>query len=408
MRCRGCGSDKLTRFVDLGTSPVSNGYVTEERLAAAEVWLPLRAVICSECWLAQTEDFVGATDVFTPEYAYFSSMSESWLQHASNYVDAVAERFVLDGKSLVIEVAANDGYLLRFVKAKGIPCLGIEPTSSTANAARNLGLEIQETFLDEFTAEKVVSTHGRADLVVANNVLAHVPDISGFSRSLRKLLKPDGVVSVEFPRVTRLIDGNQFDTIYHEHFSYLSLTSVVFVFSRAGLTVFDVEEVPTHGGSLRVFAQRQDSGRRTVESSVDEILRFERSRGVDSVEYYMCLQPAADRIRRDLLRFLVDVAESGRLIAGYGAAAKGNTLLNYAGVRQDLLPFVVDRSPGKVGKYLPGSRIPILPVEALRASEPERILILPWNIADEVLTLLSSEGLHSVEVYRAIPRMERL
>lgn len=408
MKCRSCGTEDLARIIDLGTSPLSNGYITEDGLAASEVWLPLRVQVCLKCWLAQTEDFISETDIFTSEYAYFSSMSESWLQHASRFVDSVVARFNLDHRSHVVEVAANDGYLLRFFQTKGIPCLGIEPTASTAKVARQLGLEILEIFLDESTASDVVEGHTQADLVVGNNVLAHVPDIAGFARALRMLLKPDGILSVEFPSVTTLIDGSQFDTIYHEHFSYLSLTSVAHVFGESGLSVFDVEEIPTHGGSLRVYAQREDHGQRTVEPSVEQRMAYERFRGVNTVPYYMSLQAAADRIKRDLLNFLIDTIESGRSIAGYGAAAKGNTLLNYAGVRPDLLPYVVDRSPGKVGKYLPGSRIPILPVEAIQQHQPDRILVLPWNIADEVVSLLSVGGLKKSDVYRAVPRLEKL
>ncbi len=384
MTCRNCHSEALVEFIDLGSAPISNAYLTEETLRLPEQWVPLKVLVCTECWLAQTEDHLTSGQIFTSDYAYFSSTSSSWLEHAKRFVADVTDRFDLNQSSMVIEVAANDGYLLRFVRDRGIPCLGIEPTASTASAGRALGLTMLEEFVGLASGTAIARQFGAADLVIGNNVLAHVPDVADFVGGLRALLKTDGVLSVEFPRLTSLVAGGQFDTIYHEHYSYLSLHSVESMFTREGLTVFDVEEIPTHGGSLRLFAQRSDTGVHSRESSVDEFVSYERAQGVTSVDYYSRLQGHAERIKDDLLRFLLDCKAAGKTVAGYGAAAKGNTLLNFAGVRPDLLPFVVDRSDSKVGRFLPGSRIPILAEEALRAEQPDFVLILPWNIATEV------------------------
>jgi len=384
VNCRNCQGTNLTRFIDLGTAPVSNGYLTQEQLSEAEVWIPLRVMICADCWLAQTEDFVTGEDVFTADYAYFSSMSQSWLDHATKYVDQVVERFHLDETSFVMEVASNDGYLLRPVAQRGIPCLGIEPTASTAAAARHRGIETLEVFLSMATAHEIVSNYRKADLVVANNVLAHVPDIVDFANSLATLLKSSGVLTVEFPRITTLIDQSQFDTIYHEHFSYLSLHSVMSVFERAGLDIFDVEAIDTHGGSLRVFSQLQSFGMHRRSESVDEILAFELGRGVQTLDYYSDIQPKAEEVKRKLLALLLDAKGKNESVAAYGAAAKGNTLLNFAGIRHDLLDYVVDLSESKISKFLPGSRIPILNVDELRERKPTTILILPWNLYREV------------------------
>jgi SAM-dependent methyltransferase len=384
VNCRNCQGSNLTRFLDLGTAPVSNGYLTKDQLSKSEEWIPLRVMICTDCWLAQTEDFITGLDVFTPDYAYFSSMSQSWLDHSAKYVAETVERFQLNETSFVVEIASNDGYLLSSVQQRGIPCLGIEPTASTAAAAREKGIETLEVFLNTTTAKGIVSSHGKADLVVANNVLAHVPDIVDFSKSLAFLLKPNGVLTVEFPRITTLIDQSQFDTVYHEHFSYLSLHSVISVFERADLEVFDVEELDTHGGSLRVFSQLRSLGKQGKSVSVDSVLAFELDRGIQTREYYSHIQSNAEKVKRKLLTVLLNAQQRNEIVAGYGAAAKGNTLLNYSGIRQDLLNYVVDRSESKIGKYLPGSRIPILNVDQIRESKPSTILVLPWNLYPEV------------------------
>lgn len=384
MRCRNCKSAETERVIDLGTSPVANNYIRPEDLDSAEPWVPLSILFCKGCSLVQTVDFHGESDIFKEEYAYFSSVSTSWLEHAERFVGRAVERFQLGSDSLVIEVAANDGYLLRFVRARGIRCVGIEPTRSTAAAARELGLEVVEEFLGVQSAAQVAAKFGTADLVVANNVLAHVPDLADFVGGLALLLKADGVLSLEFPRVTSLVMEGQFDTIYHEHFSYFSLTSAIDVLARSGLEVFDVEELPTHGGSIRIYAQHVDAGKHATSDAVGLMLLDEAHVGVSDPEFYRRLGARAIEAKMGLLGFLLSCREAGESVVAYGAAAKGNTLLNFAGVRADLLPFVVDRSPAKVGLYLPGSRIPIRSEASLAVAKPVWVLILPWNLRDEI------------------------
>lgn len=408
VKCRNCKSVEMKKFLDLGTAPPSNAYVSQEELSKAEYWVPLRLYVCTSCWLAQTEDFVAKTDVFTEEYAYFSSMSDTWLAHASAYVDNVCKRFVLNESSLVIEVAANDGYLLGYLQERGIPCIGIEPTHSTAEVARSRGLTMREVFLNGDSAQSLVEEFGKADLVVGNNVFAHVPDVSDFARALRTLVSENGVVTLEFPSIVELIEGGLFDTVYHEHFSYFSLTSAIDVLGRAGLVVFDVEELSTHGGSLRVFAQCKESAPHHVSERVKRFLKREQERGVCSVDFYQRLQGLANGAKLALLDFLISQKKAGLTVAGYGAAAKGNTLLNYSGVREDLLSYVVDKSPGKVGKFLPGSRIPIRSVDNLLEDPPDSILILPWNLAQEVIDQLRSVLVRTPPFYVAIPEIRTI
>jgi SAM-dependent methyltransferase len=384
MRCRHCAAELDLVFADLGSAPPSNSYLTEERLSGPETWYPLRVLACTKCWLVQTEDFARRDELFAVDYAYFSSFSASWLRHAKAYVATMTQWFGLGRDSLVVEVAANDGYLLQYVKAAGIPCLGIEPTRSTAEAARERGLEIREEFFGVDLAQRLVAQGRPADLIVANNVLAHVPDINDFVRGFAVLLKPTGVATFEFPHLMRLVAENQFDTIYHEHFSYLSLTGVAAIFAANGLAVFDVEELPTHGGSLRVFAMRADSGDHAVGNRVEALLERERAAGVTTPGYYRTLQPRAEKIAADLVAFLIDASKQGKKVGGYGAAAKGNTLLNFAGVRPHLLPWVVDLNPAKQGKFLPGSRIPIVDETRIRNERPDFLVILPWNLRDEI------------------------
>ncbi|TPQ28514.1 class I SAM-dependent methyltransferase [Methylomonas koyamae] len=388
MKCRHCGSELSLPLIDLGSAPPSNSYLTAETLHAPERWYPLRVLVCQQCWLVQTEDYAHCAEFFSADYAYFSSFSSTWLQHAENYVAAMVRRFGLDAGSLVVEVASNDGYLLQYVQARGIGALGIEPTASTAQAARDKGLRIVEAFFGAQLAERLVAEGVRADLMAANNVLAHVPDINDFVRGFAVLLKPVGVATFEFPHLLNLIESNQFDTIYHEHFSYLSLTAVQRIFAENGLTVFDVEELPTHGGSLRVFVQRTADGAQPVEPAVAELLRREVQAGMAGVAFYAGFQKRADALKNDLLSFLLDAARNGKKVAAYGAAAKGNTLLNYAGVRPDLIAYVVDRNPAKKGKWLPGSRIPIVDEQHLQRDKPDYVLILPWNLQREVVAQL--------------------
>jgi SAM-dependent methyltransferase len=345
-------------------------------------------LVCERCWLAQTEDFAQAHDLFDPHYAYFSGFSGTWLAHCERYVDEMAARFRLDGQSHVVEVAANDGYLLQYVQARSIPCTGVEPTASTATAARARGIQIVEEFFSSRAARELAVRGKQADLAVANNVLAHVPDINDFVAGFAVLLKPQGVATFEFPHLLRLIAEHQFDTIYHEHFSYLSLTAVHRIFAVNGLMVFDVEEHNTHGGSLRVFAQRSDSGQHPVNIRVDELLEREQKAGMTTSRYYSGFQTIAEGVKNAFLSFLLDVRQKGKLVAAYGAAAKGNTLMNYAGIRPDLIKFVADRNPAKQGKYMPGSRIPIVGEYRLKSSKPDCVVIFPWNLRAEVIQQL--------------------
>lgn len=384
MKCRHCCTELTLPLVDLGSAPPSNAYLTKQTLHAPEKCFPLRVLVCSQCWLVQTEDYAGADELFSADYAYFSSFSTTWLKHAEQYVTDMAQRFALNANSHIVEVAANDGYLLQFAKARGIPCLGIEPTTSTANAARAKGIEIAEEFFGVKLARQLVNQGKQADLTTANNVLAHVPDINDFVGGFSVLLKPAGVATFEFPHLLNLVEYNQFDTIYHEHYSYLSLAAVKTIFVANGLAVFDVEELPTHGGSLRVYAQRSDTGAHETGSRVTELLAREIAAGITTSGFYANFQAKADKVKNDLLIFLLETKQKGKQVAGYGAAAKGNTLLNYAGVRPDLLPYVVDRNPAKQEKYLPGCRIPIVDEAHLKLTRPDYVLILPWNLRTEV------------------------
>lgn len=405
MKCRHCAARLERVCLDLGSAPPSNAYLSEAALRAPEVWYPLRLLVCERCWLVQTEDHAGREALFGDDYAYFSSFSSSWLAHAEAYVRAMRERFALTRASLVCEVAANDGYLLRYVRDAGIPCYGIEPTASTAKAARAIGLDIVERFFGVELARELAAAGRQVDLVAANNVLAHVPDINDFVRGFAVLLKPDGVATFEFPHLLRLLRENQFDTVYHEHYSYLSLTTVQRIFETHGLAVFDVEEHPTHGGSLRVFAQRSDTGRRVDGDAVVRVLRDEAAAGLATAAGYDGFQQRIDKVKDDFTAFLIEARRAGRTVAAYGAAAKGNTLMNYAGVRPDLIAFVVDRNPAKQGKYMPGSRIPIVAEERLRSARPDDIVILPWNLRDEVMSQLDYVRAWGGRFVTAVPEL---
>lgn len=389
MKCRHCGEELNHTFIDLGSSPPSNSYLTEQTMKEPEKWYPLKVMVCGNCWLVQTEDFVGFGEMFSEDYAYFSSYSSTWLEHARDYVDKMTSRFNLDSDSMVVEIAANDGYLLQYVKGKSIPCYGIEPTHSTAQAAREKNIEIVEEFFGVKLAKDLIEKGRQADLIAANNVLAHVPDINDFVRGFSILLKPDGVSTFEFPHLLNLVDKNQFDTIYHEHYSYLSLVAVRTIFEINGLTVFDVEEIPTHGGSLRVFAQCKETGQHEISNNVNAVLKIEEKSGVNTLAFYSSLQQQAEKIKFDLLQFLIEAKKKMKKVAAYGAAAKGNTVINFSGVRTDLIPYVVDLNPAKQGKYMPGSRIPIVDEDRIKKDKPDYILILPWNIKDEVIEQLA-------------------
>ena len=406
MKCRHCGSELTLPLVDLGSAPPSNAYLTEQTLHAPEKWFPLRVLVCERCWLAQTEDFAQANELFDAEYAYFSGFSSSWLAHSERYVADMVARFNLTANSHVVEVAANDGYLLQYVKARSIPCTGVEPTASTAAAARAKGIPIVEDFFGVRLAKELASQGKLADLTAANNVLAHVPDINDFVAGFATLLKPQGVATFEFPHLLKLIAENQFDTIYHEHFSYLSLTAVNRIFAVNGLTVFDVEEHPTHGGSLRVFAQRSDAGQQARSARVDEMLQREAQAGMLSADYYTGFQAKTDQVKNDFLAFLLDAKRQGKTVAAYGAAAKGNTLMNYSGIRSDLISFVVDRNPAKQGKFMPGSRIPIVNEARLREEQPDYVLILPWNLRNEVTRQLDYISAWGGRFVTAVPVLQ--
>ncbi len=390
MNCRHCQTPLHIPFIDLGCAPPSNAYLTRDKLTAPETWYPLRVLVCEHCWLVQTEDFARAETFFNDEYAYFSSYSSTWLAHSKRYANEMIDRFGLTASNThVVEIAANDGYLLQYFTERNIPCTGIEPTASTAEAARQKGITIIEDFFGCRLAGILTTQGKQADLMVANNVLAHVPDINDFVRGFAQVLKPKGVATFEFPHLLRLVSGNQFDTIYHEHFSYLSLTSVSRIFSQNGLVIFDVEELPTHGGSLRIFAQRKDTGRRKLEACMDTLLETEKAAGLMRQDYYTGFQSRAVQIKNDFLAFLLQAKSRGKTVAGYGAAAKGNTLLNFAGIKPDLMQFICDAAPSKQGRFMPGSRIPILPPQELSSRKPDFVVILPWNIRDEITKQLA-------------------
>lgn len=383
MNCRHCESKLKHTFLNLGFAPPSNAYLTKDDLSKPEKYYPLKIKVCNQCWLVQTEDYAQVDELFSNEYAYFSSTSSTWLDHAKRYSQKIIEMLKLNSESHVVEVASNDGYLLKNFLKVGIPCLGIEPTDSTANTSENLGIPVLRKFFSENLAKKLSYEGKQADLIVGNNVYAHVPDINDFTKGLKALLKPDGTITLEFPHLMQLIRNIQFDTIYHEHFSYLSLYSVSRIFQFCGLRIFDVEELKTHGGSLRIYGCHQED-RRIKTARVGRILMQEKEQGMQEIETYTTFQQLANRVKNNVLEFLIEQDKLGRKVVAYGAAAKGNTLLNYAGVKPDLLSFVSDAAEAKQGKYMPGSHIPILSPEAILEAKPDFVLILPWNIADEV------------------------
>ena len=404
MKCRHCSKNVTTPFIDLGDAPPSNAYLSSD-LLREEKRFPLRVLVCTNCWLVQTEDYAGANELFSEDYAYFSSYSSTWLAHSEQYVADMTTRFDLGGENMVVEIAANDGYLLQFFQKRGIPCYGVEPTASTAVAARAKGIEIVESFFGQDLASDLVGQGRQADLMAANNVLAHVPDINDFVSGFSLLLKPSGVATFEFPHLFKLVSGNQFDTIYHEHYSYLSLTVVKRIFSANGLAVFDVEEIPTHGGSLRVFSQRADHEVYSTSPNVDKVLGRETAAGMQKEKFYSAFQSCADEVRNNFLSFLVQCKRDGKKVAAYGAAAKGNTLLNYAGVKPDLLPYVIDKNPAKQGKILPGSHIPIMAEEYLKEDRPDYVVILPWNLRNEVMSQLDYIRQWNGKFVTAVPEL---
>jgi SAM-dependent methyltransferase len=385
--CRFCAAPLEHTLVDLGMSPLCESYVSEEKLASMEPFYPLHVKVCGRCLLAQLPEFVRPDDIFT-EYAYFSSFSTAWLQHCEDYVRAMTERLALGPESAVVELASNDGYLLQYFVRRGIPCLGVEPAANVAQAAVEKGVRTLVRFFGRDLAQELRAAGGQADLVIANNVLAQVPDLNSFVEGIRILLKPTGTATIEFPHLLRLMEGNQFDTIYHEHFSYFSLLATERIFAASGLTLFDVEELWTHGGSLRVYARPAEDGSRSVRPRVAALRETERAAGLERPESYARFEEQVRETKRKLLALLIGLKRDGKRIAGYGAPGKGNTLLNYCGIGPDFLDFTVDRNPYKQGKFLPGTHIPIHAPERLQREKPDYIFILPWNLKDEIVAQL--------------------
>ena len=405
MRCRHCGIQLHHTFLDLGFAPPSNAYLSEDDLSRPEIYYPLKIKVCDRCWLVQTEDYAEVNTLFTPDYAYFSSTSSGWLEHARHYAEKMIADLGLGGDSYVIEVASNDGYLLKNFVSSGIPCLGIEPTASTADAAEKIGVPVLRKFFSEELGKQLAHEGRRADLIAGNNVYAHVPDINDFTKGLKALLKPEGTITLEFTHLMRLIEHAQFDTVYHEHFSYLSLYTVSRIFSVAGLRVWNIEELSTHGGSIRVYGCHEDDPRKT-RKNVLELLQRETDRGLHRLDTYHAFQPRAERIKHELLAFLLEQKRHGKTVAAYGAAAKGSTLLNYAGIKPDLLPFVADAAKAKQSRFMPGSHIPILEPKSLTEAKPDYVLILPWNIAKEVKSQHQSLEKGGTKFMVAIPNLQ--
>ena len=405
MKCRHCTQELEEKFLDLGVMPPSNAYLSKEDLEKPEPKYPLRLLVCTNCWLVQTEDFVGRDELFSSDYAYFSSTSKSWLKHAADYCEAIISRLGLGPKSLVVEIASNDGYLLKNIVGAGIPCLGIEPTTSTAAAAKALGIPVMQEFFGEKLGRALAAEGKQADLIIGNNVFAHVPDINDFAKGLKALLKPKGTITLEFPHLMKMIEFNQFDTAYHEHFSYLSFGTAKTILEKAGLSIRDVEELATHGGSLRIYAGHSNEAHPET-AAVVALLAEETRRGMREPHLYRTFQGKADRIRDEFRSFLEAQKASGQKVAAYGAAANGNTLLNYANIKSDLLPFVCDAATAKQGKLMPGSRIPIVPASVLQEKRPDFLVILPWNIMEELKEqnfLLAKQG---TQFATAVPNLK--
>ena len=405
MKCRFCHTPLVHVFADLGLQPPSNSFIKKENLKKHEDVYPLKIWTCDKCFLTQIDEFKSHAEIFSKDYAYFSSYSSSWVAHAKTYAEKMAGRFKLGPQSMVIEVASNDGYLLQHFKGMNIPCLGIEPTASTAAAARLIGIDTREMFFGTETAAKLVAEGISADLTAANNVLAHVPDINDFMAGFRIILKPEGIATFEFPHLMQLVAHHQFDTIYHEHFSYLSLMTVEKIFEQAGLRVFDVEEIPTHGGSLRLYVCKDGAGH-ARSPHVDALIAREKAAGMDGLAYYSGFQSQVDKIRHDLKAFLKQAKAEGKKVCGYGAAAKGNTLLNSCHIKADMIAAVADLSPHKQGLYMPGSHIPVVSPAEMLAQKPDYIIIFPWNLRHEIVRQLTPDIGPDTQFVVAIPALE--
>jgi SAM-dependent methyltransferase len=388
MNCRHCATPLTQELIDLVNSPASNSFLKAAQLNEPETFYPLRIFVCDTCFLVQIDEYKKATEIFGEEYAYFSSFSTSWLAHCKTYTEMIVPRLGLGKDSLVMELASNDGYLLQYFKEKDIPVLGIEPTANTAQVATEKGINTLVKYFTNELAQDLAGKGRQADLIIGNNVLAHVPDINDFVKGMATMLKPNGVITMEFPHVLQMIEQNQFDTIYHEHFSYLSLHTVSVIFEKQGLTVFDVEELPTHGGSLRIYAKHKSSGRQGT-GGYEKVKEKEQNAGITNLTYYQGFQEKANKVKYDLLAFLLEQKKAGKRVAGYGAAAKGNTLLNYCGIKQDMIDFIVDASTYKQGKFAPASHIPIVHESVLKEQKPDFVIILPWNLEAEITKQLA-------------------
>ena len=406
MNCRFCETKLEHVFIDLGEAPPSNSFLNAAQLDKPESYFPLKIFVFSNCFLVQVDEHKKASEIFDNEYAYFSSYSTSWLAHAKTYTEKMVDRFGISKNSLVVEIASNDGYLLQYFKEKEIHVLGIEPTESTAKVAREKGIESITEFFGEDFAKKLTSENRKADLLLGNNVLAHVPDINDFVKGLKVALKMEGVITMEFPHLVKLIENNQFDTIYHEHFSYFSFTTVCRIFEAHGLVMFDVDEIPTHGGSLRIYAGNKEDTSKSISDKVGELLERENSIGVSDLNYYKGFGEKVNGIKKELLQFLLEQKNAGKKVAAYGAAAKGNTLLNYCGIKNDVISFVVDASPHKQGKFLPGSHIPIVAEEEIKKNKPDFIIIFPWNIKEEIINQLNFIREWGGQFVISIPELE--
>ena len=389
MNCRFCKSKLSHLLADLQNSPASNSYLNLSQTEEPEIYYPLKVMVCDNCFLAQIEEVKKKETIFNDSYAYFSSYSSSWLLHCEDYVNKVIKRFKLNSDSSVIEIASNDGYLLQYFLSKNIPSLGIEPTSNTAKIAKEKGIETLVNFFSTLLAEDLVTKRKKPTLIIGNNVLAHVPKLNDFVNGLKVLLANNGVITMEFPHIIKLIDGNQFDTIYHEHFSYFSFTTVNKIFEYYGLEIFDVEEIKTHGGSLRIYSQHLNHKPYKTSSAVNKLLEYELKKGIKNLKYYKNFQFKIFNAKIDLLSFIIAQNKLGKSIAGYGAAAKGNTLMNFCGIKKDLIKYVVDKNPVKLAKYMPASHIPIKNEEYLKISKPDYVIIFPWNLRDEITEQLS-------------------
>jgi 2-polyprenyl-3-methyl-5-hydroxy-6-metoxy-1,4-benzoquinol methylase len=406
MKCRSCYEKLEHVFIDLVNAPPSNDYLSFEQLSEPEVFYPLKVYVCHNCFLVQVEEYKKSHEIFSKEYLYFSSFSSSWLEHSSRYTDMIIKRFGINIKSKVIEIASNDGYLLQYFVKKGIPVLGIEPATATAEIAIQKGIETITEFFDVSMADYLKNKGIQSDLLIGNNVLAHGPKINDFVRAMKINLKSTGVITMEFPHLMQLVENNQFDTIYHEHYSYLSFTAVKRIFDLNGLTIFDVEEIPTHGGSLRIYVKHEEDSSKEILASVSKLMEKENIKGMKTLEYYSEFQKSSNKIKYDFLDFLLEQKMNGKKVAAYGAAAKGNTLLNYCGIKKDLISFVVDKSPYKQGKFLPASHIPVVEESFIRENKPDYIVILPWNIKDEIIEQLSYIREWGAKFVVAIPKLE--